>query len=558
MNLINLLNQLRESIEIEKLNSLIKNDVPSHTINTLASRMKKGKYDNKAEAILKAAQDWKGIKGDYLRDNAGKVYAILKLIGKDNSAFKAEDILNKFKESSASSPKELDAFWQEEYSKATSGEYKRNKKETLGLKNARVKRVNDAYLIFPKTFKKQGELGIPVEDLDKQYADIKQLGAELARKDTSGESKGEKKASDVHWCVASPGDKGVNFNAYKNVGGIFVVIVKPKEDGSPDWNRRYLYFMGKDGNTEFADKFDSHVAPTSVLGKSTISLLNKMAQKVEEGDKVSDREIRLKLDSKARGVKKKYRSTLKPSENLEKIFALFAERNEESLNKGEIKQVISVIQEINDELSKIDSHSKLIDWFEKHKARQTLGSSLSVWEIVGDPLTIKLYVNKYGVVSVKFMYKSKYADSYYYPSVGGANFEELRDKLLRAKKEGVFKVYDGGEWGYYSRNLAALDRAKDVWRFSEAVPTSSKEYQDSLKDLRGNKKVIDVYNKLVRTSSPTSLDSHDEFQIVNDNGKLKVVYRKRGSKMPETSLGYIDDPNTLQAIKKKLSVADPS
>ena len=62
----------------------------------------------------------------------------------------------------------------------------------------------------------------------------------MAKKDTSG-----KEGANVnHWCVASDTTRYYRDERYKggNRGGIFIIIVKKKEDGSPDWNKRYLYW----------------------------------------------------------------------------------------------------------------------------------------------------------------------------------------------------------------------------------------------------------------------------------------------------------------------------
>ena len=306
MNLNSFLSYLIESVNIEELKNKVGDSVPQSVLDTLASKMKGSKYDKIAMEIIKLIQSFK-TSGyqltitkknkpfyEYIEQNPGKIYLILKKVARNNPKFDPYDILHNSIEiapESYDSPKE---FWRSFFEAETS----KNKKEEFGLKNAKVKKLKNEFLIFPKSFKLENEYGLQSDDLDKQWKDIKALSAEIAKKDNSGEvyedydstdedgNPKKKHANDNHWCVASSDDS--YYKDYKNGGGVFIIIVKRNPDGSPNWEKRYLYFTrGKgdedwDEEEEFANKFDVHVAPERVLSREALNIVRKINPQISK------------------------------------------------------------------------------------------------------------------------------------------------------------------------------------------------------------------------------------------------------------------------------------
>lgn len=300
MNLSNFLAYLTEAIDINEYRQKVGDDVPAETLDKLADKMRGTKYDNIALAITKKIQEINTSKKAYpkeaapyirfLKDHPNAVYSALKKAARNNPKFDPRTFIDFSIESADRNYGSPKRYW---YSVYTADTPKMKKEDGIGLKNARVKELKDEYLIFPKTTKKIGEFGLSDNDLDKQWQELKALSQQMADKDTSGEiykdpgdydEDGEpkiKKATDNHWCVASSEDK--YYKDYKDRDGLFVVIVKKNKDGSPDWNRRYLYYVTEywhdewdtDGE-EFADKFDDHVRMEDHLSREAVNLLRSM------------------------------------------------------------------------------------------------------------------------------------------------------------------------------------------------------------------------------------------------------------------------------------------
>ena len=562
MNIEKFLSLLKEDIDIKKLNELIKGDVPAETIETLSKRMKKGKYDNKAEAVLKAAQEWKSEHGDYIRKNAGKVYAILKLMARGNSEFKPDKVLLDFHNYEQGEDK-FDNFWKEKYREAQSGAFKSGKKEVLGIKNAKSKELPDAYLIFPRSFKKSGEFGINVDDTDKQYADIKQLASDLAKRDTSGEEKDGLKATDIHWCVAAPGSNGYHYKHYKDRdGGIFIVIVDKNKDGSPNFNRRYLYWIGDDGEDEFADKFDDHVDMEDVLDISTLRWLEKFRKEFVNNrkEKINDEKIKDKIRERVHSDNEKYRKSMRPTGNLKKIFNLFTERLKEAPNKGVLKQALPVIQKKNDELA---AQNDLVKWFKAHNAQEHENRYSKWWMIESLPLALGLSIDDIGSVCLTYYY---YFNSVIAltPQLFGENMVDLKRKLLEAKNKGVMNVYDKTLWGKYSTNSEKLKDAKEGWKYGTKIPAKSKIYKETSDAFKSNKKFLDAYNRFADDYTDhrisVSLDDNFEMYSVSKDGEKKLAIKYYAPNKSRYGggelLGYVNDPDILEKIQAKLKEVD--
>ena len=295
MNLNNFLSYLTESISIEELKSKVGDSVPQSVLDTLASLMKGNKYDNIAMAIIKTVQDPVSLAHDsdnvrnaanFISKRPKLVYAALKEAAKGSDNFNAQQELRIALYNGENPMK----FWAEFRSnnKENKERKKTEKKVEIGLKGAKPIELKNAYLFIPHGFKYKIPDAFDVIDLVKQQEDLKKLSAEMAKKDTSGEVRDNKKATDNHWCVAA--SEGSNYyasNIYKggHKAGIFIIIVLKNPDGSPNWNERYLYWHTGDKNwngeknvydeKEFADKFDDHVNMRSYIPSNVLNFIDE-------------------------------------------------------------------------------------------------------------------------------------------------------------------------------------------------------------------------------------------------------------------------------------------
>ena len=284
MNITDVLSFLTEERGVDYITKTLSGKVPQETVNALSSRMKKGKFDNEAMAILKGIQDEEGKRLafteeghksrqerlQYLSSHASMIYSILRKLKTGDSSFNADEIITDYIKAEGSPS----AFWKEKYSKANNKPAPLTKEQkrynTVGLDTARFKDLGDCFAILPKNFKNEnGEWGFKDIDIKKSHEELKTLSADMAKRDTSGEPE----AQVNHWCVAA--SDPYYFKNYKSKNGWrksgnFIIFVKKNEDGSPDWNNRYLTWFNGSGLNEIADKFDKHIG---------LSALPKGAQK---------------------------------------------------------------------------------------------------------------------------------------------------------------------------------------------------------------------------------------------------------------------------------------
>ena len=567
MNITDLLSFLKEDIEINKLNSLIKDKVSPETISSLANKMKKGKYDNKAEAILKAAQQAKGEIKDYIEKNAGRIYAILKLIANNNPQFNASDIMSRFIFwTDMHENEDFDSFWKKKYQESRAGKYTAQKEPSYGIRNAKVKELPNAFIFFPRTTKTVGMFGINSDDFDKQYQDIKKLSAEMAAKDTSG----EEGANDIQWCVASPGSRGGHYHHYKEKGGIFLIIVGKNKDGSPNYNKRYLYWICNDGSNEFADKLDYHVDIEDALDTNTLSWIEKFEEEYLKNNKnkLTEKKISDTLKKKVDIDASAYRKENKPSPNLKKIFKLFSERLENSAKQGYLKDAIDKIQKINDELAEQDD---IISWFKKHGAKKHTASYATWYKIDNSPLALEIaLINKHPTLVFDYIAERK---SLFFPQVSAINFEKLKEKLKEAKEKGILKSYIKfskdqdwgyyhGPWGDYSKEKYYLKSAKSDWNRGHAAPETSKTYKEAADVLKNNKKLLDVYKSFMKMKEDRNVqDLGSHFTLVselNEKGERenKVFFYPRLRFLGGKLLGHVEDPDIIDKIKKAFDELD--
>ena len=311
MNIINLLQLLSEDRTLDNVQKQLEGKVPQKVIDTLSSKMKKGKFDNEAMAIFHGIQNIlpknvvytkeefnkKKEKLDYLISHASMVYSILKKLKVGDSAFDADVILDDY----INSEERPSSFWKDKYSAANNKPAPLTKEQkkynTVGLSTARTKDLGDCFAILPKNFKTENsEWGFKELDYNKSHEELKTLSADMAKRDTSGEP-----GADVnHWCVAA--SSGNYFNSYKggNGGwrgtGDFIIFVEKNKDGSPDWNKRYLTWFNKIGTTEIADKFDQYISLNELPEGARNFFLKVKRQKMAQKKHNEGEEIRRRLN----------------------------------------------------------------------------------------------------------------------------------------------------------------------------------------------------------------------------------------------------------------------
>lgn len=287
MNLLQVFNILTEAAEVNKIKSSVGDKVPASVIDKLtdsAKETKKGKFfDNEAMAIIKSISN--GNKDEFLLSHPTAVHGILKKLKSGDSSFDAAKVLSSGEEKE---------YWK--------GLYKESKKEknveenSFGLKNAKVKSIDDEwFVIIPRIFYKKGiEKELREVDVEKSHKELQSLSNEIAKRDSGSQtdekaptwddrSSSNKSSPNVnHWCVAAT-DSGY-YDSYAKKGPfIFVIFVKKNEDGSPNWDERYLWYtrgekhgrFGKYETTEFADKFDNYKEESKILSKKAREFLSK-------------------------------------------------------------------------------------------------------------------------------------------------------------------------------------------------------------------------------------------------------------------------------------------
>lgn len=302
MNITKLFNLLKEDMEINKFNKAVEGKVSPEILNAFASRMKKGKYNNISLAILKGIQAADERHRAVLEKDYAKAYAVLRQMAKGNSSFNAGEIINEYLGSN-----NPETFWRDKY---TENKAEKPADPNFGLKDARVKETKNFYLIFPRTFYKDYHL-FTKEDMEKGWQELKAISDEMAKKDTSGEYG----ANVNHWCVAA--SRPTYYIDYKKDGGVFVVIVKKNEDGSPDWNERWLWYCNSQGENA--------------------QLENKLDRSTDNSTVYKDKEVASILDK----IKRSFKSKLRMIKNDDDTVTLKTIRHRQTRQKEQEKEVIS-------------------------------------------------------------------------------------------------------------------------------------------------------------------------------------------------------------------------
>ena len=307
MNILNLLQLLSEDRTLDNIQKQFNNKVPSEVIDSLASKVKKGKFDNEAMAILKGLQQDPNVKTayskeehdnrEYLISHAAMVYSILKKLKRGESDFDAEKVVSNF----LNNKRKPSTFWKEKYEESSNKPAPLSKEEkkfnTVGLDTARTKDLGDCFAILPKNFKTfDPEYGYKTFDYPKSQEEMKKLSSDMARRDTSG----KEGARVNHWCVAAS-STGMfrNYKRSYKEPNEFVIFVEKNDDGSPNWNHRWLAYFNKD-RIEIADKFNKHTGVGGLPSGAQKFFTKMMEQKLNRSKKKPNefKEIDRRLDTR--------------------------------------------------------------------------------------------------------------------------------------------------------------------------------------------------------------------------------------------------------------------
>lgn len=144
--------------------------------------------------------------------------------------------------------------------------------ELKSFSDLKAKDFGEEILVFPNT-----------------YEQIRDASNWMAGRDTSG----EERADVNHWCVSASSPESYE-NYRKKMDARFVIIIKKKENGKPNWNKRYLYseyFLKPHVEAdeyekirEFADKFNEHINSKNIremFSKKTVDFLSDFYNKIK-------------------------------------------------------------------------------------------------------------------------------------------------------------------------------------------------------------------------------------------------------------------------------------
>lgn len=537
MNITDVLSFLAEERGVDYITKTLAGKVPEETVNALSSRMKKGKFDNEAMAIFKGIQDSiSEVKSKYLSSHASMVYSILRKLKIGDSSFNADEIITDY----IKSDKEPSVFWREKYSQANNKPAPLTKEQkrynTPGLSTARFKDLGDCFVIIPKNYKKiDPEFDFRTNDLEKSHEEMKLLSNQMASKDTSEDSG----ASVNHWCVSASESNWYNRYKTNHPNGIFVIIVGKNEDGSPNWNDRYLAFFEPqklpDGKVrlnslEIANKYDGHIELSS-LPKNAQNFIKKMAEDNAKRNKPNEaEEVQNRLNTTKDERKIKSKESSKAAQALfDYVF--------EKVREGKMYRTNQIISYLKREI-------KVRGW-KNYKELRDLPRFF--WSKMGGHSARIYRENDYWVFHWKdiFAFKTKTADQ----------MKKKLDEFI-ANPSLVEKNIDEN-----------LKSSKDKrHQFISDKVTFSKPTDKMIKSLGGNKKIMDKYfarreelNKnwekgIVEICSPKSLTDTIEvaFGVGPYNWESEPanddVYARAG--WDWKYLGKRDNPETLVKLKK--------
>ena len=550
MNITKILTLLTEGRDVNEINEKLKGKVDTHVLETMGPLMKKGKYDNIAMAIFDALQNWndewdKEEKRNFLIKRPKLVYAALKEAGKGNSNFNPELELRHFRFDEEEPMKFWAAYRSGE--KRYKEKQKAEKKITFGLPQARVKELPESFIFFPRNFKLDFDnLTFNVNDLNKQYEDLRALSQQMADRDTSGSNRAKKN----HWCVASSDSAYYSGKMYKggHPGGLFIIIVNKNEDGSPDWNHRWLLWIQPDGKWEFANKFNEHDNFKYSLPESTVDFIeNKVIARL--GGAKGDKSLQA-LKDRAKHVywskddKKRVNINSPIFKNYIKILRFLRAKYNE--RHGDIKTngIMGAVKE---------AFNKALNWVEGKPM-----SALAIGEIEVPA----------GDYNFKFRRRSKAEDR---------NGKPIDLFLVDVSRKGnneraeVTTIFNGDEikqiaadpmaikkikpWSY--RDLTNLDPSFKSKAYVLTDPTPSKKVKDALLN---NKLALQYYEDIATENEPTVANDeiHEFFigphflvTVMEGDNRVSVLKKPWSYNESDTQLiGDLRDKDIVEKVKK--------
>lgn len=584
MNLSNFLAYLTEAIDIDEYRQKVGDDVPAETLDKLADKMRGTKYDNIALAIIKKIQEINTSKKAYpkeaapyirfLEDHPNAVYSALKKAARNNPKFDPRTFIDFSLESADKNYGSPKRYW---YSVYTADAPKMKKEDGIGLKNARVKELKDEFLIFPKTTKKIGEFGLSDNDLDKQWQELKALSQQMADKDTSGETRDDydedgkqkiKKATDNHWCVASSEDK--YYKDYKDRDGLFVVIVKKNKDGSPDWNKRYLYYVtdywhdewDSEGE-EFADKFDDHVRMESHLSREAISLLRSMkpvkSKKAEQKHDADNRAYNAYRDYRANSNTAGGREWDAFRKLVDVINDWVDEKNKQIKASGKFtyKSLSKAMTELLEKVSP-KTPEGFINFLKGEKGRvktlriHAIGDAYDVYPAIyvddysftlsgkGNPIyTLRIYARlKHSVNERVELWQGSPGDLYRqfvdFASSNADNNKELSSSLSS------MILYDKVNFNEVKYRFAPDNGYKPDEKFIRGNKKIAGKYKEYKKNNRPQYTLFDIANLRV-------VSEKDSYSVQGENGRICDLF---DPEMPEKVREYLDERDVAEGPEK--------
>lgn len=548
MNITEVLSLLKEDWEINKFNEIIKDKVDPDAIRSLSSLMKKGKYDGVAVEMLKAMQKLPPEKKEFLEKHASLVYAIFNEAKKGNSSFNPGLILSNYAESK-DDPK---TFWKDYRIKVKNPVIE--KKTPLGLSNAKKVVLRHNILYFPRTFKKTGNFGLSVDDVNKQWEDLKKLSWDMAKLDDSG----EEGANENHWCVAKTDDHSF-FDSYKEGDGIFIVIVNKKPDGTPDFNKRYLFWTTGPKNQEFADKFDNHVDIQDALPFSTRYFLFNNIQKNFQGvgqtkavEKLEDKILKRVLDDRDKFTEK----TSAEQRNLKKIINYFKEeyfKNApafiigamESFDKN-LKKFANEIKEKGDIFKVFDTTDKEPEFRKRYK-KKFVDENFSANFWLSEEFR-NIYVLTVEIAKLI----DDYADDFIRYELKENSLKSLEKTVIKAAEgnkasKAQFKVSGSSDDAFRKNSENQYDDLKKLVNDYN----NGQVYKDTQKYFHDNKEVMKVYDKLRNDSFVGVIRLSPYFKVKKDKEKKRYAVKfVPNFNLDAQVIGYLDEPDILSKIKK--------
>ena len=550
MNITQILNLLTEGRDVNEINEKLKGKVDTNVLDTLSSLMKKGKYDNIAMAIFNALQKWKGDwdsddkKRAFLIKRPKLVYAALKEAGKDNSNFNPELELDHFRFDEEEPMKYWASYRSGE--KRYKEKQKTEKKTVFGLPQARVKELPESFIFFPRNFKLDFDnLNFNINDLNKQYEDLRALSQQMADRDTSGSNRAKKN----HWCVASSDSAYYSGRMYKggHPGGLFMIIVNKNEDGSPDWNNRWLLWVEPEGRWEFANKFNEHDNFKYSLPESTVDFIeNKVIARLggAKGDKsLQAIKDRAKEAYWSKDEKKRVNTESPIFKNYIKILRFLRAKYNERHGDTKTSGIISSLGEAS---------NKALKWMNTPEAEKDFSETIIPAGEFNFKFKKRSSVEEDNgrLIDIYLIYVFRKGNDKSAVHTLIFNTDEI--KQIAADPMAIKKIKP---WSY--RDLIGLDPSFKSKAYILTDPTPNKKVRDAL---RNNKLALQYYEEIATENEPTVANEeiHEffigpRFLITVMEGDNRISVLKKPWSYDESDaqlIGDLRDKDIVEKVKK--------